>query len=155
VRNAVGREPDGVGGKPDRSMMDRAMAVVPAKAPLLVGDRYDTDVAAGISVGIPTMLVLSGVSAPADVWGSKIRADYLGESVRDLITEYVGPHERSDGYSCGEAKAVYQVAESVVHATGGTRLERLRAADSLKWSLVEQVGVDSFAEGRISLDLGE
>ena len=155
VRNAVGREPDGVGGKPDRSMMERAMAVVPAKAPLLVGDRYDTDVAAGIAAGITTMLVLSGVSTPADVWASKIRAGYLGESVQDLITEYIGPLESEDGYSCGEAKAVYLAAECVVRATGGTRLERLRAADSLKWSLVEHVGLDSFTEGQISLDLGE
>ena len=155
VRNAVGREPDGVGGKPDRSMMDETMAVVPAKAPLLVGDRYDTDVAAGIAAGITTMLVLSGVSSPADVWASKIRAGYLGESVQDLITEYIGPQESTDGYSCGNANAVYLAEESVVRATGGTRLERLRAADSLKWSLVEHVGLNSFAEGQISLDLGE
>ena len=155
VRNAVGREPDGVGGKPDRSMMDETMAVVPAKAPLLVGDRYDTDVAAGIAAGITTMLVLSGVSSPADVWASKIRAGYLGESVQDLITEYIGPQESTDGYSCGSANAVYLAEESVVRATGGTRLERLRAADSLKWSLVEHVGLNSFAEGQISLDLGE
>lgn len=155
VGNAVGREPDGVGGKPYRSMMDKTMAVVPAKAPLLVGDRYDTDISAGVAAGIPTMLVLSGVCAPADVWSSRIRADYLGESVQDLITDYTGAQESPDGYSCGEAKAVYVAAELVVRATGGTRLERLRAADSLKWRLVEQVGLDPFAEGQISLDLGE
>ena len=155
VRNAVGREPDGVGGKPDRSMMEQTMAAFPAEAPLLVGDRYDTDVAAGIAAGMSTMLVLSGVSTPADVWASKIRAGYLGESVQDLITEYVGPQKSADGYYCGEAKAVYLVTESVVRATGGTRLERLRAADSLKWSLVEHVGLDPFAGGHISLDLGE
>ncbi|MDB9920430.1 HAD-IIA family hydrolase [Actinomycetota bacterium] len=155
VRTAVGREPDGVGGKPDRSMMEQTMAAFPAKAPLLVGDRYDTDVAAGIAAGMSTMLVLSGVSTPADVWASKIRAGYLGESVQDLITEYVGPQKSADGYCCGEAKAVYLVTESVVRATGGTRLERLRAADSLKWSLVEHVGLDPFAGGHISLDLGE
>ncbi len=155
VRNAVGRDPDGVGGKPDRAMMNRTVAVVPGDKPLLVGDRYDTDIAAGIAAGIPTMLVLSGVSTPADVWASKIRADYLGESVQDLITEYVGADESPHGYSCGEAKAVYVAEESIVRATQGTRLERLRAADSLKWSLVEQVGLDSFAQGRISLDLDE
>ncbi len=155
VRNAVGRDPDGVGGKPDRAMMEKTVAVVPGDKPLLVGDRYDTDIAAGIAAGIPTMLVLSGVSAPADVWASKIRADYLGESVQDLITQYVGAYESSHGYSCGEAKAVYDAAESIVRATQGTRLERLRAADSLKWSLVGQVGLDSFAQGRISLDLDE
>ena len=155
VRNAVGREPDGVGGKPDRSMMEQTMAAFPAKAPLLVGDRYDTDVAAGIAAGMSTMLVLSGVSTPADVWASKIRAGYLGESVQDLITEYVGPQKSADGYCCGEAKAVYLVTDSVVRATGGTRLERLRAADSLKWSLVEHVGLDPFAGGHISLDLRE
>ena len=155
VRNAVGRHPDGVGGKPDRAMMDRTIAVVPGERPLLVGDRYDTDIAAGIAVGIPTMLVLSGVSAPAHVWRSDIRADYVCENVAGLVTAYLPAMAGVAGHTCGQATATFVVAETCVRATGGTRLERLRAADSLKWSLVEHVGLDSFVQGRIALDLGE
>jgi glycerol 3-phosphatase-2 len=154
VRNAVGRNPDGVGGKPDRAMMDATVAAVPGKRPLLVGDRYDTDIAAGVGAGIPTMLVLSGVSTIADVWRADLRADYLCESVSELLTHYAVPRASVDGYVCGEARATYIPSEPCVRAFGGTRLERLRAADSLKWSVTEQVGLDSFTLGRVTLDLG-
>jgi len=155
VRNAVGRPPDGVGGKPDRAMMDRTIAVVPGVRPLLVGDRYDTDIAAGIAAGIPTMLVLTGVSAPGDVWRSDIRADYVCENVAGLVAPYLPAMASAAGYTCGRATATFVTAETCVRSRGGTRLERLRAADSLKWSLIEHVGLDSFVHGRIALDLGE
>jgi len=154
VRNAVGRDPDGVGGKPDRAMMDRTIAAVPGDRPLLVGDRYDTDIAAGIAVGIPTMLVLSGVTQAADVWRSSIRADYLCESVQGLLLPYPETYISGEDYVCGTARATYMPADNCVGVSGGTRLERLRAADSLKWFMVKQVGLDPFTQGRITLDLG-
>lgn len=155
VRNAVGRDPDGVGGKPGAAMMEKTIQIVPGDRPLLVGDRYDTDIAAGVAVGIPTMLVLSGVSGPTDVWTANLRADYLCDSVLGLVVPYLAVVQSDGGYTCGEARAIYVAAETCVRTTGGTRLERLRAADSLKWNIVNEVGLDSFTQGRISLDLGE
>jgi glycerol 3-phosphatase-2 len=154
VRNAVGRDPDGVGGKPDRAMMKRTIAAVPGEHPLLVGDRYDTDIAAGIAVGIPTMLVLSGVTQSAEVWSSSLRADYLCESVQGLVLKYSESKISGDDYVCGEARATFVAEDHCVRTAGGTRLERLRAADSLKWDMVRRVGLDAFTQGRISLDLG-
>ena len=154
VRNAVGRDPDGVGGKPDRAMMDRTIAAVPGERPLLVGDRYDTDIAAGVAVGIPTMLVLSGVTQAADVWSANLRADYLCESVQGLILSYPDSSTSGEDYVCGGARATFVAVDMCVQATGGTRLERLRAADSLKWAMVKEVGLDAFTQGRITLDLG-
>ena len=154
VRNAVGRDPDGVGGKPDRAMMNRTIAAVPGDRPLLVGDRYDTDIAAGIAAEIPTMLVLSGVTQAMDVWRASLRADYLCESVQGLVLAYPECSINGDDYLCGEARATFIAADMTVRARGGTRLERLRAADSLKWFMVKQVGLDAFMQGRILLDLG-
>jgi glycerol 3-phosphatase-2 len=154
VRNAVGRDPDGVGGKPDRAMMDRTMSAVPGERPLLVGDRYDTDIAAGIAAGIPTMLVLSGVTQAADVWSASLRADYLCESVQGLILAYSDSSISGEDYVCGGARATFVAVDMCVRASGGTRLERLRAADSLKWAMVKEVGLDAFTQGRITLDLG-
>lgn len=155
VRNAVGRGPDGVGGKPDRAMMDRTIAAVPGERPLLVGDRYDTDIAAGVAVGIPTMLVLSGVTSVGDVWRANLRADYLCESVQGLVLTYPEASISGEDYVCGAAKATFEAADMCVRARGGTRLERLRAADSLKWAMVSQVGLEAFTEGQITLDLGD
>ncbi len=154
VRNAVGREPDGVGGKPDRAMMDRTMAAVPGERPLLVGDRYDTDIAAGVAAGISTMLVLSGVTQAADVWSASFRADYLCESVQGLVLSYPDSIVSGGDYVCGGSRATFVSVDMCVRATGGTRLERLRAADSLKWAMVKEVGLDAFTQGRITLDLG-
>jgi len=154
VRNAAGRDPDGVGGKPDRAMMDRTRAAVPGERPLLVGDRYDTDIAAGIAAGIPTMLVLSGVTQTADVWSANLRADYICESVQGLICGYPDSSTITEGHVCGGARATFVEMEMCVRATGGTRLNRLRAADSLKWAMADEVGLDAFTQGRITLDLG-
>lgn len=154
VRNAVGRDPDGVGGKPDRAMMDRTMAAVPGERPLLVGDRYDTDIAAGVAAGIPTMLVLSGVTQAANVWSASLRADYLCESVQGLILSYPDSGASGADHVCGGARATFVAVDMCVRVTGGTRLERLRAADSLKWAMVKEVGLDAFTQGRITLDLG-
>lgn len=154
VRNAVGRDPDGVGGKPDRAMMNRTIAAVPGHRPLLVGDRYDTDIAAGVAAGIPTMLVLSGVTEATDVWRASLRADYLCESVGGLILNYPDSNISGEDYVCGGARATFLPMDMCVRVSGGTRLERLRAADTLKWYLVNTVGLDTFTQGRISLDLG-
>jgi ribonucleotide monophosphatase NagD (HAD superfamily) len=154
VRNAVGRDPDGVGGKPDRAMMARTMLAVPGERPLLVGDRYDTDIAAGVEAGIPTMLVLSGVAQVTDVWRASLRADYLCESVKGLVLTYQEASSSGEDHVCGGARATFTPVDMCVRARGGTRLERLRAADSLKWFLVNLVGLEAFTQGRITLDLG-
>ena len=154
VRNAVGRDPDGVGGKPDRAMMAWTMAAVPGEKPLLVGDRYDTDIAAGVAAGIPTMLVLSGVTQVTDVWQANLRANHICESVQGLVLSYQEASSSGEEYVCGGATASFEPVDMCVRTRGGTRLERLRAADSLKWSLVNLVGLEAFTQGRITLDMG-
>jgi len=60
LRTATRREPQ-VAGKPAPSLMRTAARRVGAKAPLVVGDRLDTDIQGGRAAGIPTLLVLTGV----------------------------------------------------------------------------------------------
>jgi 4-nitrophenyl phosphatase len=52
---------------------------------LVIGDRLETDIAAGQAVGCPTALVLSGVSsqADADLWRPQI--DIIVEDLGTLI----------------------------------------------------------------------
>lgn len=69
VRLAAGRDPDLVAGKPYpplyRLCLER-MAVSPGDA-LAVGDRLDTDIEGANSVGIDSLLVLTGVNDLRDV----------------------------------------------------------------------------------------
>lgn len=71
VATASGIEPI-VAGKPGAAMMELALQRLnlPGEQVLVVGDRLETDIAAGQAVGCPCALVLSGVSQPeqAKAW---------------------------------------------------------------------------------------
>ncbi|GAB4481328.1 MAG: HAD-IIA family hydrolase [Anaerolineales bacterium] len=75
LMTASGIEPI-VAGKPSAAMMELALErlSLPREAALVVGDRLETDIAAGQAARCPTALVLSGVSsrAQAEAWQPKI-----------------------------------------------------------------------------------
>jgi glycerol 3-phosphatase-2 len=65
VRTATGSEPL-VAGKPAAPIMQDAIRLSEARSPLVVGDRLDTDIAGACTIGIPSLLVLTGVSSALD-----------------------------------------------------------------------------------------
>lgn len=76
-----------VAGKPSPYLMELSLERLGAskESTLVVGDRLETDIAAGQAVGCPCALVLSGVStrAQADAWRPKI--DIIAEDLSSLI----------------------------------------------------------------------
>ena len=66
-------------GKPNPLMMRHAMARLSAKREetVIVGDRMDTDIVAGVESGIETVLVLSGVTKPEDLPNFAYRPGYV------------------------------------------------------------------------------
>lgn len=68
VEKATGVRPYFV-GKPNPMMMRRALACLGARAEdaIMVGDRMDTDILAGMEAGMETILVLTGITQPDDV----------------------------------------------------------------------------------------
>ena len=50
----------------------------------MVGDRLNTDISLGRNAGIISVLVYSGGTSPEDYADSKIRADYVFDSVKEL-----------------------------------------------------------------------
>ena len=153
VANSVDREPDGVGGKPAPALLELVLKRTGAVKPLMVGDRYDTDIEAGIGAGIKTLLVLSGVCDITDVWTSEFRADYLGETAAVLAEPYPRVHFAGDSASCNSAVARW-VGERV-EAQNGSRIDQLRAADALKWERVKESGIGPFISGIFTLHLGD
>ena len=76
-----------VAGKPYPFLMELSLeklGTTPQET-LVVGDRLETDIAAGQAVGCPTALVLSGVSTleQADLWRPKI--DFIARDLAELI----------------------------------------------------------------------
>lgn len=66
LRTATGQQPV-VAGKPARPLVATATERLGAPRSLVVGDRLDTDVAAGVATGLDALLVLTGVSTAADL----------------------------------------------------------------------------------------
>jgi NagD protein len=73
-------------GKPNPLMMRRALKTLGAHADdaVMVGDRMDTDVVAGIEAGMTTILVLTGVTRPEDVDRFPYCPTQVLPSVRDI-----------------------------------------------------------------------
>jgi NagD protein len=88
IEKATGKAPFFV-GKPNPLMMRTAMRYlgVHSENTVMVGDRMDTDVVAGVMSGLETILVLSGVSSMADVEKFPYRPGSILNSVADIIVE--------------------------------------------------------------------
>lgn len=86
ITTATGVEPI-VAGKPFPFLMDLSLEKLGTKKEetLVVGDRLDTDIAAGQAVGCPTALVLSGISTreQAETWVPKI--DIIADDLSVLV----------------------------------------------------------------------
>lgn len=76
-----------VAGKPYPYLMELALERLGSKKEetLVVGDRLETDIAAGQNVGCPTALVLSGVSTREQAEGWKPAPNVIAESLGKLV----------------------------------------------------------------------
>lgn len=76
-------------GKPNPLMMREALKTlqVHSESTVMVGDRMDTDIVAGLEAGMRAILVLTGVTAPDDIERFPYRPTRVVESVADLVDE--------------------------------------------------------------------
>lgn len=86
VKASTGREPDAVIGKPNRFIAEAAAARMglPLENLAVVGDRLYTDIAMGLGLGIPAVLVLSGETSRQDLALSSWQPDYVFENIGEL-----------------------------------------------------------------------
>jgi HAD superfamily hydrolase (TIGR01457 family) len=74
-------------GKPNKYMAEVALerlGIAPTEA-LCVGDRLDTDIAFGARAGIPTALILTGVSRREDIRHAEAPPDYIFENLAEFM----------------------------------------------------------------------
>ncbi len=88
ISKATGVEPYFV-GKPNPMMMRSALNTINAhsETTAMIGDRMDTDVLCGLEAGLETILVLTGISALADIERFPYRPSRVLNSVADLLGE--------------------------------------------------------------------
>ena len=86
IQRATGVEPYFV-GKPNPLMMREGLNTLGAhsESTVMVGDRMDTDVLAGMEAGLETILVLTGVTTEEEIGRFPYRPSRVVDSVADLI----------------------------------------------------------------------
>jgi NagD protein len=74
-------------GKPNPMMFRSAMNRIEAhsESTMMIGDRMDTDVVAGIEAGLETILVLTGSTRAADVARFPFRPSRICDSIADVV----------------------------------------------------------------------
>jgi glycerol-1-phosphatase len=136
---ATGVSPEGC-GKPAPTMYLTGIDRVGARRPLVVGDRLDTDIVGACTAGIPSLLVLTGVSTGRDavLAPSWSRPTYLAEDLRSLHEPHPAPQETDAGWVCGPASA--RIVGGRLELSGTSGIDMLRAACAAVWTAVDQGG---------------
>jgi len=77
-------------GKPNPLMMRHALKRLQSRREdtVIIGDRMDTDVLAGVEAEITTVLVLSGVTTRADIDRFAYRPKYILDTVGDIVSNH-------------------------------------------------------------------
>jgi glycerol-1-phosphatase len=136
--HATGREPI-VAGKPEPPLHAESVERVGAKRPLVVGDRLDTDIEGAVRGKSDSLLVLTGVSRPADVLlaGPKRRPSYLAADLSGLNASHPVITSSGAGFACGGwtvVPAAKGAAGWLAVSGAGAWIDGLRALCAAAWS---------------------
>lgn len=82
-------------GKPNPLMMRHALKRLESRREetVIIGDRMDTDIIAGIEADIETVLVLSGVTSKDDLWRFAYRPHHVLNGVGEIVPAAAGRRE--------------------------------------------------------------
>ena len=143
IATATGTEPV-VAGKPEPPLHAETVARTGAKRPLVVGDRLDTDIEGAVRVGADSLLVLTGVSHPADAVLAlpNRRPSYLAHDLSGLLEPHPAVVVADGEFQCGGWTACRRPvqathdghAERLEIAGGGAAIDGLRALCAAAWS---------------------
>ncbi len=102
IVTATGQKPV-VAGKPEPPLHSEAVARAGARRPLVVGDRLDTDIEGAVRVGADSMLVLTGVTRPAEavLAPRHRRPTYLAPDLTGLNEPHPAIAVAADQFRCG------------------------------------------------------
>jgi HAD superfamily hydrolase (TIGR01450 family) len=134
LKAATDAEPQ-VAGKPSPTLMTDALARGDFRAPLVIGDRLNTDIAGANAAGLPSLMVLSGVNSARDAVHAvrDQRATYIGYDLRSL-------HQDADALAAAPQSAWHvetddtTVTVSTAHDDNSDGLSIVRAVANAVWS---------------------
>jgi HAD superfamily hydrolase (TIGR01450 family) len=141
LRHATGVDPVAT-GKPEPTMHRESVQRSGAASPIVVGDRLDTDIEGAGAAGCPSLLVLSGVTGPAELLAAapRLRPSYVAADVGGLLHAHPAPLEAQGAVHCG-GWAVRHACEDTFELRGaGDRLDALRALCVASWRALDATG---------------
>lgn len=130
-----------VAGKPERPLLDETVRRVGGERPLMVGDRLDTDIEGAQRAGLPSLLVLTGVTDLADLVAAtpELRPTYLSADLGGLFDAHRAPERDGDGWTSGGWRA--SVAAGLLGISGeGAPDDWWRAVVSAAWDHLDGAG---------------
>ncbi|WP_069814305.1 HAD-IIA family hydrolase [Streptomyces sp. TP-A0874] len=138
VHIATGRRPV-VAGKPLPPMHRETVLRTGAERPLVVGDRLDTDIEGAYTGGVDSLLVLTGVTAPAQLLAAapRHRPTYVAADLRGLLASQ--PEVAAErptgtgGFRCGGWHARVEEGALVLAGDGDDPADGLRALCAAAW----------------------
>ncbi len=135
IATATGQQPV-VAGKPEPPLHAEAVARTGARRPLVVGDRLDTDIESAVRAGADSLLVLTGVTRPADLVLAPAprRPAFLAEGLTGLLEPHPEVTRASDGFRVGGWAARREPGGRLVLDGAGDRSDGLRALCAAAWA---------------------
>lgn len=151
IAHATGTEPM-IAGKPELPLHHESIIRTGARQPLVVGDRLDTDIEAANRAGADSLLVLTGVSRPAELVTAPApqRPTYIALALESLLEPYpditpAGDPEDGHGFACNgwtarwagagpRATITLDAPMPARTAAGGSPVDGLRALCAAAWS---------------------
>jgi glycerol-1-phosphatase len=134
VATATGVQPL-VAGKPEPPLHHESVLRTGARHPLVVGDRLDTDIEAAHRVETDSMLVLTGVTGPAEAVAAppSQRPTYLAEDLTGLLEPHPEISVEDGAFGCRGWTA--RVRGDQLELDGdGERIDGLRALCAAAWN---------------------
>jgi glycerol-1-phosphatase len=132
---ATGQHPV-VAGKPEPPLHAESVERVGAKRPLVVGDRLDTDIEGAVRGGADSLLVLTGVSQPADALLAppERRPTYLAADLSGLNESHSEVTRSGRAFGCGGWTAIADDHRRLTISGSGSPLDGLRALCAAAWA---------------------
>jgi len=130
-----------VAGKPARPLLDETIRRVGGSRPLMVGDRLDTDIAGARNAGVPSLLVLTGVTGLSELVaaGRRERPTYLAASLDGLAESSPAPEVRGTAAELGGWSAVVDEGRLAVRGSGRTA-DWWRVVAAAAWAHLDATG---------------
>jgi glycerol 3-phosphatase-2 len=135
IATATGVQPI-VAGKPEPPLHKESVLRTGAKHPLVVGDRLDTDIEGAHRVGVDSLLVLTGVTDPAQavLAPPSQRPGYLAQDLSGLLESHPEVTHEDDTFGCGGWTASGR-GEDLELTGDGEHIDGLRALCAAAWAM--------------------